>query len=348
MPKYRVCVVGCSGGRGRDHVRAFVENGDRFEIAALCDLDAERMKVMGEEFGISTFYEDADKMLAEQKPDVFCFVTQPQIRLSLIAMAISHGVKAIAYEKPMADNWPTAKAINKAVTDAGVLTVLSHQHKYGTYWRKARKLIEDGEIGDLLSVSASSSGWLLHYISHLLDYTMYLVGSDDVSWVVGHIHGRGLLEDSHPSPDQYFARFRFANGLDGSAVCGTLAPSLPPGDNSFWMNAGVTVQGTHGHVQVVSGSGLWAHTKSGETIRDESSFSPDHDQPLYIKELADCLDDPAKIHSCNGDTAFRGFSVAMGGIISALDNRRVDLPLESDVDVLERMRNELPECEELK
>lgn len=348
MSKYRVCVAGCSSGRGRDHVRAFVKNSDSFEVVALCDLVPERTHTLGEEFGIDTFYDNADKMLADQESDVFCFVTQPQVRLSMIELAISHGVKAVAYEKPMAENWPEAKAIHKAVSDAGITTILSHQHKYGECWRMARKLIEDGAIGDVSSVSASSTGWLLHYISHLLDYTMYLVGREKVAWVVGHIHGRGLLRDSHPSPEQYFAQFTFTDGLRASVQCGTLAPALPPGNNDFWMNAGVTVHGTHGHVQVVSGSGLWAHTKSGKSVRNESSFSPDHDQPLYIRELADCLDDPTKVHSCNGDKAFHGFSLAMAGVISALDHRRVDLPLESDDDVLERMRNELPECEGLE
>ncbi|NQT91978.1 MAG: Gfo/Idh/MocA family oxidoreductase [Lentisphaerae bacterium] len=344
MSKYRVCVTGCSEGRGRDHVRAFAENGDRFEIVGLCDLQPERAQALGKEFAIEALYDDADKMLGELKPDVFCFVTQPQVRLSLVELAISHGVRAIAYEKPMSDNWPEARAIHKAVSDAGVMTIQSHQHKYGQYWRAARKLIEDGEIGDILSVSASSTGWLLHYVSHLLDYSMYLTGREQVSWVIGHAHGRSLLCDPHPSPENVLLHYAFADGLQGSLLCGSLAPFLPPGGIEPWMNAGVTVLGTHGHVQVVSGSGLWAHTKSGKTARDESSFSPDHDQPLYIRELADCLDDPSKVHSCNGDKAFHGFSVAMAGLISALDHRRVDLPLESDDDVLERLRNELPDC----
>jgi hypothetical protein len=65
---------------------------------------------------------------------------------------------------------------------------------------------------------------------------------------------------------------------------------------------------------------------------------------LELIELADWLDDDAQVHSCNGDRAFQGFEVFMGACLSALDKRRVDLPMEQDVDVLGRMRAELPEC----
>ena len=41
MTRYKVAQAGC-GSRGRIHVDAFRKNPDRFELAALCDLDADR------------------------------------------------------------------------------------------------------------------------------------------------------------------------------------------------------------------------------------------------------------------------------------------------------------------
>jgi predicted dehydrogenase len=325
-------------------VRGFVANADRFEVVGLCDRLPERLNDLGDQFDIRARYTDAEKMLAEQKPDVLCFVTLPEIRLALIELGIRHDVKAIAYEKPMAQNWPEACAIHRVVTAAGVKTIQSHQHKYGRHWQRARELVASGEIGEVQEVRASSKGWMLHYASHLMDYSMFLAGRDRVRWVVGHAHGRGKLFDNHPSPDYMLARYAFADGLPGLLECGTLAPTLPPGTNQFWMDAGVTVRGSNGFVQVVSGSGVWARTKSSvETLRLEAAFDPAYDQPPYFRELADWLDDDAKVHSCNGARAFHGFEVFMGACLSALDRRRVELPLQPDVDILGRLRAELPE-----
>ena len=344
MKRHRVCIIGCSPGRGRDHVRAFAENADRFEIAGVCDRIPERLTAVADEFSLDGRYADAEKMLAEQRPDVLCFVALPQIRLELIELGIRHNVRAIAYEKPMATNWPDARAIHRTVTDAGVKTIVSHQQKYGRHWQRARELIAAGEIGEVQSVQASSKGWMLHWATHLMDYSMYLAGRDQVDWVVGHAHGRGKLDDNHPSPDYMLARYAFADGVPGLLECGTMSPTLP-GDNTFWVDAGVTVRGSHGQVQVVSGSGLWARTRSSaELIHDDAKFDPSLDQPRYIRDLADWLDDEAKVHPCNGQVSFRGFEVMMGACLSAVDNRRVDLPLETDEDILARLRSELPEC----
>ena len=53
----------------------------------------------------------------------------------------------------------------------------------------------------------------------------------------------------------------------------------------------------------------------------------DHDMPPYIQDIADWLDDPAKVHPCNGETAFKGFQVMMAACRSAVQRGKVALPL---------------------
>ena len=52
------------------------------------------------------------------------------------------------------------------------------------------------------------------------------------------------------------------------------------------------------------------------------------DQKRYIGQIADWLDDEKNVHPCNGDVTYHGFEIVMGACISALDNRKVDLPIE--------------------
>ena len=101
MTKHTVAVAGL-GPRGRCHVDGLLRNPDRFNVVAVCDLDEARLVRAAEGYGISAAYTDADTMLAETTPDVFCFATLPNVRLPLVKLAAKHGVKAVAFEKPMA------------------------------------------------------------------------------------------------------------------------------------------------------------------------------------------------------------------------------------------------------
>ena len=121
MRQYTVAQVGL-GNRGRIHADAFHRNADRFQQVALCDLDTARLAEGAAQYGVEATYTDAERMLAETRPDVFCFVTQPDLRLPMVALAAKYGVKALAFEKPMATSLREAYRIKQAC-DATVRVV---------------------------------------------------------------------------------------------------------------------------------------------------------------------------------------------------------------------------------
>ena len=338
--QYTVAIAGC-GPRGRSHGRAFLANPDRFRIVGLCDLDPERLAAASAELGVADTYADAAEMLAEQDPDVFCFCTLPQVRLPLVEAAVEQGVKAIAYEKPMATSVADARRIRDLCEEAGVKTVVSHQHKYGSHWVKVKQIIDSGEIGRVHTIHATAKGFLLQYATHLMDYVMFLNGGSRAERVVGHVHGAEKLADTHPSPDYAMGQIEFDNGVRAIIECGTLAPSLP-GDNSFWLDAGATIHGEEGYAQVIVGSGWRAVTRSsGGLVEGAGGFDVDKDQPPYIADLAKWLDDPEQVHPCNGDVTYHGFETVMAICISALEHRAVELPLGEVEPVVERMKRVL-------
>lgn len=340
--KYTVAILGC-GPRGRQHATAFLDNADRFELVAACDRDTERLQLLTSiREGIEPFT-DGERMLSKVKPDVFCFATLPNLRLELVELGVRHGVKAIAYEKPMATSLGEARRIRDLCEKAGVKTLVSHQHKYGSHWRKVKAIIDNGDIGAIHTIHATAKGWLLQYGTHLVDYMIFLNGGHRGTGVVGHVHGKDKLADSHPSPDYAMAHFEFENGVRGILECGTCAPDQP-GNNSFWMNAGATVYGSEGYAQVMVGSGWRAVTKSSSgLIEGSGGFNIAKDQPPYIRDLADWLDDSTQIHPCNGEITYHGFELVMGICLSGLERRRVTIPLElpDPIPIMERLRSVL-------
>lgn len=346
MNRYKVAILG-GGARGREHAAAFAANADRFEIVAVCDRDRPRREGLVAQVPAARPYGNPAKMLADEHPDVFCFATQPDLRFAMIELGVMHRVAAIAYEKPMATSLAEARRIADLCEKASVKTIVSHQHKYGAHWRKAREIIDAGEIGRVHSIHATSKGWFLHYITHLIDCAMFLIGPTRGQWVVGQASGRGKLDNNHPSPDYVLGQIAFDNGVRGIFECGQPSPDQPT-VQSFWHNAGATVYGSEGYVRVIVGYGWQAVTKSsgGKMICGEGGFDVAKDQPLYIRDLADWLDDPAKVHPCNGQISYHGFEMSMGMLLSSLQRRIVPVPVDvPDTPALDQLRQQLPQTD---
>lgn len=200
MARYRVALLGC-GDRGRTHLMGFAANSDRFEVVAICDINQQLLQQVAAKFGIGRTYTDADKMLSAEHPDVFCFCTQPDVRLEMVKLAVKHKVKGLAYEKPMATSLAECRQMVELTRRAGIKAVVSHQIKYGGHFQQVKGIIDSGQLGRIHTIHATSKGWQLYWASHLLDYMRFFNNNAEAEWLVGAIHGKGKLDDSHPSPD---------------------------------------------------------------------------------------------------------------------------------------------------
>ncbi len=330
MPaRYSVCLLGC-GPRGDEHLHGISANSERFEIRAICDKDHGRAKALAAKYGVPRTYADGEEMLAKEKPEVFCFVTMPDLRLPLVQLGIQHGVRAIAFEKPMALSLREARDIHDACEAAGVEWVVSHQQKYGAHYRKIKELAGTGEIGRVHTIHATSEAWLTQLGTHMIDYAIWLNGDARPTGIIGQAHGAGRFADSHPSPDHVCGFLEFENGVHGILEFGPLAPSFLEDPNLFWLNDSLTAYGTHGYARMILGKGWEAFTKSsnGKVISGPGTFNPLEEQPLFMRDLADCLDDDAREHPCCGRLAYRGFEAAMGLCLSSLERRHVSLPID--------------------
>ena len=342
MTRYKAVVLG-AGWRGKAHIRAFLANADRFNLTAVCDRDTARMKATLAEIGVTLpIYASADDMLATEKPEVFCFATQPDVRLELVKLGVRHNVRAIAYEKPMATSLAEAHAICRLCDQAAVKHIVCHQHKYGAHWQKVRQLVQSGQIGQVRELHATSRGWFFYYITHLVDYALWLMDYPKAEWIVGHIHGREKMTDTHPSPSYLLGQVGFDNGARGLFECGPLAPTR--GVDNFWYDAGLTVLGSEGFAEVIVGKGWRAMTRDSAGLIGDPTISLDEtgDTGPYLADLARWLDDDSQVHSCNGALALRGFEISMAMLLSGLDRRTVTPPVDPAIPITERMKAELP------
>ncbi|HSB17378.1 MAG TPA: Gfo/Idh/MocA family oxidoreductase [Bryobacteraceae bacterium] len=333
--KYKVVVVGM-GKRGMHHTLAFQADG-RFEVAGVCDVDQSRLDAAAAKLGAPVKGLDAAQVAAAVKPDVFCFCTMPTVRSQLIRIGIENGAKLIAFEKPVAMNSIEGLKVKTLLDESGVKAVVSHQHRYGVHYRKVKEVIESGALGRVHTVYGTATGWLMHMLSHLIDYMSWYNGEGAAEWVMAQAAGRGKFGDNHPSPDYIGGFVQFANGVRGIVECGAGAPDVPEVDY-WWRKCRIGAQGPDGFAEVLTGGGWRAVTKTG-TFSGEGSMNYDLDMPPYIRQMAEWLDDDAKVHECNFASAWKGFEIMMALCRSAAEGGQVALPLAEPADELQMLKD---------
>lgn len=324
---YKVMVVGM-GKRGKHHANTFHAH-DRFEVAAICDINEETLAAAAPQCGNPKIGTDAAALAAEVKPDVFCFCTHPTLRKPLIQIGIDCGAKLIAFEKPVAPSSAEAIEIKKMLDDAGVKAVVSHQHRYGAHYRKVKEIIDSGVLGRIHTVYASATGWMLHMMTHMLDYMRWYNGNEAAEWVMGQAAGRGKLTDNHPSPDYIAGVIQYANGVRGTVEVGAGAPDQPEVEK-WWGKNRIGVQGTEGFAEVLTNGGWRAVTPEG-VQSGEGVMNYDIDMPPYIDEMAKWLDDGVE-HQCSFDQAYEGFMTMAAMMRSVVEGGQVALPLTEGKD----------------
>jgi predicted dehydrogenase len=334
--KYRVVVVGM-GKRGMHHALAFQAN-ERFEVVGVCDIDPARLDAAAARFGAAKGT-DARQLCASLKPDIFCFCTLPNLRSEMVRAGIDGGARLIAFEKPVALNTIEGFEVRKLLAASGVKAVVSHQHRYGEHYRKVKEIVASGALGRVHTVYGTSSGWMTHMLSHLIDYMRWYNAEAPAQWVMAQAAGRGKLADLHPSPDYIGGFIQFANGVRGIVECGAGAPDVPEVDY-WWRKCRIGAQGTDGFAEVLTGGGWRAVTKEGASS-GPGCMNYDLDMPPYVAEIADWLDDDRKVHSCNFDSAYAGFEIMMGLCRSAATGGQVALPLTGALDEIELLKTHL-------
>jgi predicted dehydrogenase len=337
--RYKVVVVGL-GKRGMHHAAAFQAN-PRFQVTGVCDIDQGRVDGAAAKLGVAVKGTDAGQVAAAARPDVFCFCTLPGVRKEMIRIGIESGARLIAMEKPVALTSAEGMEVRKLLEGSGVKAVVSHQHRYGEHYQKVHELIAGGALGRIHTVYGTATGWMMHMLSHLIDYTRWYNGEAEAQWVTAQAAGRGKLSDVHPSPDYIGGFIQFANGVRGVIECGAGAPDVPEVDY-WWRKCRIGAQGTDGFAEVLTGGGWRAVTSQG-ACSGPGCMNYDHDMPPYIQQMAEWLDDEAKVHPCHFGSAYRGFEIMMGFCRSAAGGGQVALPLTAGADEIDMLRASIPD-----
>jgi len=116
------------------------------DIVAICDRDASRLRLVGDEFGIGARYDDAAAMMVEQDLDFVDIATTPPSHRALVELAARNNV-AIICQKPIAPTLEDAKAMVEAARAADVAFMIHENFRWQTPVLAVKQALAEGVIG---------------------------------------------------------------------------------------------------------------------------------------------------------------------------------------------------------
>ena len=228
------------------------------EPVAGCDIRPEALEEFREDTGVTALYEDFSEMLNKEQLDYVHIATCADVRVEPVLACAQRGVHILC-EKPMATEPAECDAMTRACDEAGVQLVISHQRRSDPLHWYARKLLDDGMIGQLRYITGDGKprrgGGELHNIgTHLIDAIGIFGG--DAEWVSAYcsVDGRPCTVADR-EPGDRGAGWVIGDRVDltigyKSGVQASLQFNEDPGE-FFWM-----LWGTEGRMALFSGS-LW-------------------------------------------------------------------------------------------
>ena len=144
MGELRGALIGC-GFFALNHLHGW-QDAKGASIIAICDQSAERLQIVGDQFGISKRYTNARQMLEAEKPDFVDIATTVSSHLELVKLAAELKIPVIC-QKPFAKNLEEAKGMVLACENASVPLMIHENFRWQSAIMKVKQVLQSGQIG---------------------------------------------------------------------------------------------------------------------------------------------------------------------------------------------------------
>ncbi len=199
----KIAVVG-TGAWGKNHVRVFSEMLN-VEIVAVCDLDLERARSTASRYGVKNYYRDVEEVLRKHDLDAVSICT-PSISHAEIARKCLEAGLHVFVEKPLASTLDECLTIIETAKSQGKWVMTGFIERFNPATRKAKNMLECGEIGEAIMGHGRRIGWWPERIGdvgvvkdtaiHDIDLARYFFNSDpDTVYAKGGRYRHKAAED---------------------------------------------------------------------------------------------------------------------------------------------------------
>jgi predicted dehydrogenase len=245
MAKTKIGVIGV-GGISALHIESYRKNPDT-EIIAFCDINQERLDLMGDKYGVKKRFTRAQDMLAQvPELDAVSVCTWNSEHAPMTIAALNAG-KHVLCEKPMATSAAAAQEMLETAEKNGKLLMIGFVRRFGNDCAVLKDFINAGALGEIYYAKATylrrngnPGGWfgdksrsgggpLIDLGVHVIDLSRYLMGNrkpvsvygatfqklfdrPHVKGAKGYVASSAARQDPCDVEDLAAAMIRFDNG----------------------------------------------------------------------------------------------------------------------------------------
>lgn len=247
-----VGVISCSD-MAQSHMLA-VKNHEQAYLAAICDVDEEKLREAGDKMGVEARYTDYRELLHHPGLDAVIIVTPDQLHREMVEESLKVGLHVLC-EKPLALLREDLNAIVAASRASDKKLMVGQICRFTPGFAKAKELIDAGELGDIYYVESeyahdyqailSENGWrsdpdrngVVGGGCHAVDLLRWIAG--DPIEVTAYANHKML--PIVPYADCTIAILRFENDVIGKVFVSTGCKRAYTMRSSFYGTKGTVV-----------------------------------------------------------------------------------------------------------
>lgn len=202
------------------------------EVVAICNRNIENAKAIAEKHAINDLYDNLERMLDEQKPDILDIITPPETHAHYCRAAIDRGITVIC-QKPFTRSLQEAKKLITYMKENNGTIIIHENFRFQPWYTQIKDVLENGVLGDLYEIhfmlrpgdGQGANAYLLRQpyfqkmerflvhetASHFIDVFGYLFGG--ITSVYADL---ARLNPAIKGEDAGIILFDFANGTRGT------------------------------------------------------------------------------------------------------------------------------------
>lgn len=225
-------------------------------------------------------------MLDAEQPDFVDIITPPETHLEICTAAAERGIQIIC-QKPLAPTYEESKQIVDVVNAAGVRFMVHENFRWQPWYREAKKLLDDGTLGDPFSIyfrlrtgDGHGEDAYLARQPFFRDYPRLLVYETGVHWIDTFRYLLGEVET-------VYARLRQLNPVINGEDSGQIVFGFASGATAIYdanryneteaANPRLTfgemrLDASNGHLLLDTNADLWLKPLEKPTVRHDYAY----------------------------------------------------------------------------
>ena len=156
MSPLKVAVVGA--GIGSQHVKAYQNIPDYFDLVALCDVDPAKASKVAAELNVKEVVHDFHELLTRSDLDVIDLCTPPYQHLDQISSGLRAG-KHMICEKPLVGSLADADRLSELAAECRRSVMPIFQYRYGHGFQKLKHLVDRKLTGEAFVFNVDVAWW---------------------------------------------------------------------------------------------------------------------------------------------------------------------------------------------